>query len=171
MAAYNTVSHLYFPSYVTESNIPFPSQRNNGPFPLVIRLLLHLCTKANRAHDPIPKFLVQHCLVCKPIILHNLIYAVYQRVLGWHIHRVTSERISCQLLFEGRVIDTQDLRKSDDVFRCGLRLAVEYGCHCDFVATHLLAYLFKGQIFGGFAFKEGVGLDREAILEGGLAES
>lgn len=55
-----------------------------------------------------------------------------------------------------------------DVFRRGLGLAVEDCGDGDFVAAELGGDVFEAHFLGCFCFEEGVGLDGEAVREGGL---
>lgn len=151
-----------------EGDLPFPSQRDYNPIALIIRLLLYFGTEADRAHDAIPKLFIQYRLVCKPVILYYLEQSVDEGLFGRHVHGMTSEWISNQLLLQRRVINAQDVRESGDIFRRGLGIAVEYCGNSDFVTAHLLAYLFESHILRGFGIEEGGRLDGETVPEGGL---
>jgi hypothetical protein len=114
-------------------NSPLPPQRNNRPRrPTLIHLLLHLRTKRNRAHNPIPKLLIQDRLIRIPIILHNLIQAVNQRFHRRHRARSPPIGKSKQLLRELRFRHVQDLGEFLDVGGGGLCLPVEERGDCDF---------------------------------------
>lgn len=152
-----------------EGFLPFPSQGDDSPIiPILIRLLLHLSRERDSAHDPIAKLLVQDRLVRIPIVLHNLIQPVDQGLFGRHIHRMTTERVTRQLSFQLGFLYPKDSCKVLDIFGGGLGLAVEDGCHCDFVAAEFLRDLLKGELLLGFGFEEGMRLDREAVCQRSL---
>lgn len=83
-----------------DHNLPFPSQGDDRPVvPIFVRFFLHLGRKSDSTHDSVPKFLIQYGLVRIPVILHNLVDAVDQWLLGRHIHGVTSKRKAGQEVF------------------------------------------------------------------------
>lgn len=154
-----------------KKNSPLPPQRNNSPLgPFIVHLLLDLRTKANSTHDPIPEFLVQHRLIRVPIILHNLIQAVYQRLGRGHGPRAAAVGEACglELRGEGRVVEVQELGERGDVGGGGGALAVEERGNGDFGAVQLLCNCFKGEpgrclgveegFAGGWEVGEEVGL-------------
>jgi len=71
---------------------PLAPKRNLNPLPLLISLLLHLRAETDRTHDAIPKLLVNHTLVRIPIVLHNLIQPVNQRLTRRHLERAAAVR-------------------------------------------------------------------------------
>jgi hypothetical protein len=63
------------------SPLPTHGQHNPGGTRLV-HLLLDLCGEADGGHDAVAKLLVHDCFVGIPIVLHNLVEAVYQGLDG-----------------------------------------------------------------------------------------
>lgn len=148
---------------------PLSPHRYHRPLiPILIRLFFHLGRKANGTHDPIPKLLVQHRLVRVAIVLDNLIQPVNQRLPRRHVHHLAPEGKAGQLLLQRAVLDFKDRRELFNVLGCSLRLAVEDGSDGDFIATELLSDVCEGELFSGFGGEEGVGLNGEAVGEGGL---
>lgn len=137
---------------------PLPPQRDNSPvIPLLIRLLVNLGRERNRRHDPVPKLLVQHRLVRIPIVLHDLVKTVDQRLLGRHFHGAAAVREARELLAQLVMGDAEERRELLDVLGGGLGLAVEDCGGGDFVAADVLGDLLKGEGFGGFGGEERCG--------------
>lgn len=160
MATYTTLALEQ--SINQSANIPLPPQRNNSPIisPL-IRLLLHLRRKRNCTHNSIPKLLIQNRLIRIPIVLHDLIQSIDQRLPGWHLHGSTPVRKATQLFFKQRFWDLKERGQVVDVFGRGFGLTVEDGGGGYFGAVEMVANLLKGELFAGFSVEEGYGCGRE----------
>lgn len=157
------------PLLYTEKNLPFPTKGNNSPIvPIPIRLLLHLGRERNSTHNPISKLLIQHRLICIPIILNNLIQTVNKWFPGGHFHRTTPIRKATKLVLEKRLRDVEDGCEILDVLRGCLGLAVEDGCCGYFIAADVLGDLLETEFFGCFGFEEGLGGGGEVGVLGGL---
>lgn len=143
---------------------PFPSHGNYSPIvSILIRLLLHFGREGYSAHDPITEFLVQDSLVCKSIVLHNLIQSVDQGLLWRHVHCLPSEGVAGQLGFQPGLLYPKDSCKSVNIFRRGLSLPVKDSCNGHFVASELLRDLFEGELLLSLGFEEGACLYGKAI--------
>ena len=148
---------------------PLAPQGNDSPsIPILIRLLLDLGGKTDRAHDPVPKLLVQYRLVRISIRLDHFIQPVNQWLLGRHLHHVAPEGKPCQLFLQLTLFDSQDRGQLFDILGDGLRLTVEDGGDGDFIAAELLGNVGKGELLGSFSGEEGVGLNRETVSKAGL---
>ena len=122
--------------------------------------------KRNGTHDPIAKLLVQHRFIRIPIILHNLIQAVDQRLSGRHLHRPATVGETSDLRLQQRGLrDVQDFGQVLDVVFVGARLAVEECCDGDFVAPEGLGDGFEAEVFGLLLGEEDGALRGEAVDE------
>ncbi|CAG8647440.1 1932_t:CDS:2, partial [Scutellospora calospora] len=142
--------------YILEARERKPARKRNlDPLPLLIRLLLHLGTERNSTHDPIPELLINHTLVRIPIVLHNLIQPVNQRLTRRHFERAAAVREVHQLrLAQLGFGDVEDLGEVHEVLLRGGRVAVEHGGRGDFFAAEGLGDGFEGEVLGFFGGEE-----------------
>jgi len=154
-------------------NPPFSSQCDDRPIvPILIRLLLHLRAETNRTHNPISKLLVQHRLISIPIVLHNLVQSVNQRLLWRHLDTAATVWKPTQLNLERAMVDVEDRGKFLDVFWASSGLAVENGGDGDLFAADFFGECFEGELLLGFCCEEGGGgfgeIGMLSILKGTL---
>lgn len=151
------------------TNSPLAPHGNNRiRIPLIIHLLLHLTTEANRTHDPIPKLLIEHRLVRIPVVLHDLVQPIDQRFHGGHGPGAAAVREAQQLRAQLGLGDAQDVGELGDVLGPRARLAVEERGHEDLAAPERRGDGLEGQGPRGLGVEEGFGGEREAGDEGGL---
>ena len=124
--------------------------------------------EADGAHDPVPELLVQHRLVRIPVVLHDLVQPVDQRLLGRHLDGLAAVGEPRELRLEGGMVDVEGLGELLDVLGGGSGLAVEESGDGDFVAAELLGEGFEGELFAGFGGEEGRGGAGEDRVLGGL---
>lgn len=137
--------------------------RRRAKLTLLINLLLHLRAETDRAHNPIPKLFIHDRLVRIPIVLHDLIQPVHQRLFRWHLHLPAPVWHSHHLRLEELLFRyLEDLGEVLDIFGRGSGLAVEEGRNGHFLATESLADGLKGEVLGLFGFEEDGGLGGKA---------
>ena len=149
-------------------NVPFPPQLDHDPLPLLIRLLAHTRTEANRTHNSIPKLLIDHRLIRIPVVLHDLIQSIDQRLLRRHRHTLPAIGPPRELRGQSRVVDVEEFGQGGDVVGGSAGLAVEDGGDGDFIAAEGGGDGFEGEGFGGFGGEEGRGGGGEGGVGGGL---
>lgn len=138
-------------------NSPFPPHGNNRPvIPLVVRLLLHVRRERDGAHNTVPELLVHHRLVRIPVVLHDLVQAVDQRLARRHVHRAAPVRVAGQRGGQAVLGDCEKGGEGLDVVGRGARLAVEDGGRGDLAAANVLGDLLEGDGLGGFGREEEV---------------
>ena len=146
-----------------QHNSPLPSHRNHRiRIPLLIHLLLHITTKTNRTHDPIPKLLIHHGLIRVAIVLHDLVQSVYQRFHRRHGAGASAVGEAEELAAQHGFRDAKDGGELGDVGGVGAGLAVEQGGDEDLAASEGAGDGGEGQGARGLGVKEGFGGEGEA---------
>jgi len=149
--------------------IPLAPHCNYSPIvALLISLLLNLRRERNCTHDTVAKLLVQHRLVRVPIVLHNLVESVDQRLNRGHWTSTSTVWKPEELLGEQCMVGSEDLGELLDVLWGCLRLPVEESRDGNFGATELLRDGFKCETLACLGIEEGLRGGWETVDEGGL---
>ena len=147
-------------------NIPFASKCDNGPsIALLIDLLLNLCAKRNRAHNPVAKLLVQYRLERVSIVLHNLVKSVDQRIFWRHWTSRSSVRVNTERLGQVLLGDVESGGEDLYILRGSGGLPIEESRNGDLGTVELLCKVLESEVVLGFGLEEELGGGREVGFE------
>ena len=129
------------------ANIPLATQVDVHPCnTILVYFLVDVRREGNGTHDTVAELLVDHCLVCVAIILHDFVQSVYERLLGWHRDAPSPVWKARELCCKSALINAEVFGKLRHILFRSSALAVKDGSNSYLGPSKFLCNSFEGDL-------------------------